>query len=336
MHAICERIITAIDDTGYVRTHLSDLAIALNTDLTEMKKGLAVVQSFDPPGIGARDLRECLLLQLERQGDKGSLAYQLVDKHLEAVGRNQIPQIAKDLRISPSHVYELLERIRRLNPFPGSALSDQTADYVYPEVFIEKDEEGQWIVRSNRDYLPRVRISPFYLKMLKDPNAPKEAKAYIREKLNSSKLLMRALDQRRSTIERIGEALVEFQEDFFENGVEHMRPLIMSQVADRIGVHETTVSRAISNKYVQTPHGLFKFRHFFSTGYRGEDGEQVSSLGIKQKIQALVDAEDSRKPLSDSKLATMLSEQGFQVARRTVAKYREELSIPPSHMRRSY
>ena len=172
--------------------------------------------------------------------------------------------------------------------------------------------------------------------MLQDPNTPKEVKAYIREKLNSSKLLMRAIEQRRSTIERIAEALVEFQKDFLENGIEHMRPLVMSQVADRIGVHETTVSRAIANKYVQTPHGLFPFRHFFSTGYRRDDGEQVSSLGIKQKIQALIEAEDSRKPLSDSKLAKLLAEQGFKVARRTVAKYREELGIPPSHIRRSY
>ena len=336
MRQICDRIITALDDRGYLRIHLSDLAIALNADLSEVEQGLAIVQSFDPPGIGARDLRECLLLQLERQGERGSLAWRLVDEYLEAVGRNQIPRVAKELGISPEGVYELLERIRRLNPFPGSALSRNTADFVTPEVFIEKNDRGEWVVRSNRDYFPRVRISPFYEKMLKDPNTPKEVKAYIREKLHSSKLLMRAMEQRRSTIERIAEALVEFQKDFLEHGIEHMRPLVMSQVAERIGVHETTVSRAIANKYVQTPHGLFPFRHFFSTGYRGEDGEQVSSLGIKQKIQALVEAEDPRKPLSDAKLAKLLAEQGFRVARRTVAKYREELGIPPSHMRRSY
>ena len=336
MVRVCAHVIGSIDETGYLRTHPADIATALQVPMETVHQAIDIVQSFDPPGVGARDPRECLLLQLARQGRTDTLEYKLVDKYLEDVEKNHIPKVAKELHTSTTHIYELLEKIRRLNPYPGSAISDKGITYVYPEIFIEKDESGEWIVRSNRAYTPRVRLAPHYLNMLEDPNIPAETKRYIREKLASSRMLMRAMEQRQSTIERIGEALIHFQKDFLENGVEHMRPLIMSQVADHIGVHETTVSRAIANKYVQTPHGLFPIRHFFSTGYRSDDGEQVSSLAIKQRIQSLIDAEDKAKPLSDQKLARMLKEQGFDVARRTVAKYREELNIPSSHLRRSF
>jgi RNA polymerase sigma-54 factor len=336
MREICTHIIGSIDESGYLRTHPADLATALQTDMDSVRRGVALVQSFEPVGVGARDLRECLLLQLERRGQRGSLEYQLVDRHLEDLARNRIPQVAKALRTSPSHVYALLEKVRALDPFPGSKVSAAGVDFVYPEVFIERDGAGGWRVRSNRSYGPRLRIAPQYLEMLEDPAVSAADKRYLREKITSSRLLMRAIGQRQSTIERIAEAIIQFQRDFLDHGVAHMRPLVMSQVADQIGVHETTVSRAIANKYVQTPHGLFPFRHFFSTGYRSQDGEQVSSLAIKQKIQALVDGEQKNKPLSDQKLAAMLREQGFDVARRTVAKYREELGIAPSHLRRSF
>lgn len=336
MVEICSQIIGSIDEMGYLRTHVSDLAIVTGADPSEIRRGLAIVQGFDPPGIGARDLRECLLLQLQRKGEKGSLVYRLVDQFLDEAGRNQIPKIARALHISNSHVYELLEEIRRLNPYPGSLIGGSSSDYVYPEVFIEKQEDGEWGVRPNREYRPRLRIAPYYLELLRDPNTPREAKSYIREKVTRSRQLLKAIDQRQSTIERIAEVLIVHQRDFLDNGVEHMRPLTMSQVADDIGVHETTVSRAIANKYVQTPHGLFRFKHFFSTGFRASDGDEVSSLGIKEKIKNLIDGEDGRKPLSDQKLVELLKEQGFDVARRTVAKYREELGIPASHIRRSH
>lgn len=336
MEKVCAHVIGSIDETGYLRTHPADLATSLQTSMDKVKRGIQIVQGFEPAGVGARDLRECLLLQLQRNGDTDSLEYQLIDRHLEEIGRNKIPQVAEAMRISTQHVYELLRKIRRLMPFPGSLISDKDVDFVYPELFIEKDESGEWVVRSNRNGTPRLRLSRQYLEMLEDPDVSADTKKYIREKVAGSKMLMRAIEQRRSTIERIGESIVEFQRDFLENGLEHMRPLVMSQVADEIGVHETTVSRAIANKYAQTPHGLIPIRQFFSTGYRSEDGEQVSSHGIKQKIQSLIDSENASKPLSDSKLATLLKERGFKVARRTVAKYREELGIPPSHLRRSY
>lgn len=336
MREICTHIIGSIDETGYLRTHPADLATSLQADMDSVRRGIAVVQSFEPAGVGGRDLRECLLLQLERQGQKGSPTYHLVESHLEDVARNRIPQVAKALRTTPAHVYALLEKVRSLNPFPGNQVSSTGVDFVYPEVFIEKDAGGRWQVRSNRSYGPRLRLSAECLRLLDDPAVPAADKRYIREKIASSRMLMRAIGQRQATIERIAEALVHFQQDFLDKGVEHMRPLVMSQIADYIGVHETTVSRAIAGKYLQTPHGLFPFRRFFNTGYRSESGEQVSSLGIKQKIQSLVESEDKARPLSDQKLVALLKEQGFDVARRTVAKYREELGVAPSHLRRSF
>jgi len=333
---ICAQIIGSIDETGYLRTHLADLAIITGQDATEVRRALAVIQSFEPPGIGARDLRECLLLQLERQGKKKGLSYRLVDKHLEAAGRNQIPGIAKALHISNAHVYNLLEEIRSLIPHPGHLIGRTDAEFVHPEIYIEKDDKGVWIVRASREFRPRLRISPYYLKMLEDPQISKDDKSYIRGKMTNSRHLLKALDQRHSTIERIGTSLIEFQKPFFEYGIEHMRPLTMSQVADDISVHETTVSRAIANKYVQTPHGLFRLKHFFTAGFQGSGGDEVSSLSIKEKIRHLVEAEDMKKPLSDQKLVTLLTEQGFKVARRTVAKYREEQGIQASHLRRSH
>jgi RNA polymerase sigma-54 factor len=336
MRDLCTHIIGSIDESGYLRTHPADIATSLQIDLDSVRRGIALIQTFEPAGVGARDLRECLLLQLERQGRRDSLEYQLVERHLEDVSRNRIPQVAKALHTSAAHVYVLLTKIRSLNPYPGNQVSTTGIDFVYPEVFIEKDGAGQWHARSNRAYGPRLRIAPQYLDMLEDPAVSAADKRYLREKITGSRLLMRAIGQRQSTIERIAETLIEFQRDFLDRGVEYMRPLVMGQVAERIGVHETTISRAIANKYVQTPHGLFPFRHFFNTGYRSDDGEHVSSLGIKQKIQSLVEGEDRAHPLSDQKLMTLLKEQGFDVARRTVAKYREELGIAPSHLRRGF
>ncbi|MBN2451314.1 MAG: RNA polymerase factor sigma-54 [Lentisphaeria bacterium] len=336
LREVCAHIVGSIDESGYLRTHPADIATALQVGMEQVRRGLAIVQGFEPAGVGARDLRECLLLQLERKGARESLEYRLVEAHLEALAKNHIPQIAKALRVSPGHVYELLARIRRLSPFPGSLVSEKGVDFVYPEISIVPDEAGGWQVVSNRRGMPRLRLSPAYLAMLEDPEVSAEDKRYLREKLQAGRMLMRAIDQRQSTIERIGEALVEFQRDFLEYGGEHLRPLVMSQVADRIGVHETTVSRAISGKYVQTPQGLFPLRHFFSSGYRSDAGEQVSSHAIREKLQALIDSEDSGKPYSDQKLVGLLQEQGLTVARRTVAKYREELGIPATHLRRSF
>lgn len=332
----CEEIIGSIDDRGYLQSSLEDIAMSCDRDMEQIKQALSIIQTFDPPGVGGRDLKEVLMLQLERDDRKKSLAYKLVSKHLEELGRNQIPKIAKALHISPGQLYEVIAEIRKLDPFPGSRAAPPATNYVIPEVFIEKNEDNEWTVRTNRDCAPRLRISPYYLNMLKSEEVTKEAKDYIRQKITGSKALLKALTQRESTIERISKSLLKFQSDFFEKGINNLRPLILNQVAEDIGVHETTVSRAIANKYVQTPHGLLPFKSFFSSGLESTGGEMISSVSIKKQIRTLIDGENPQKTLSDKKIADMLKKEGLKVARRTVAKYREELGILPSHMRRSY
>jgi RNA polymerase sigma-54 factor len=336
---LCREIIGSIDDSGYLRTHLADIATACHTtDLKQVEHALRVVQQFEPAGIGARDLRECLLLQLERLPNaRKRLEYRVVDKYLDDVGRNRLTQVSRALNVSLSELKEALARVRKLNPHPGSQVTPtERSDFVAPEVFVDKDEDGNWRVRTNRDYIPRLRISPYYIKLLKDKDTNEEVKSYIRSKIGNSKLLLRALEQRESTIVRITRSLLKFQLGFFDNGVEDMKPLTMSQVADDIEVHETTVSRAITNKYIQTPHGLFPFKHFFTTGYESSSGEQVSSRTVKQKIRDAINAENPQRPLSDQQLSKILKQEGFEVARRTVAKYREELGILSSSLRRKY
>ena len=336
---IGEEIIGSIDGTGYLRSHLADIAIAANADLDTVKKMLAVIQQFEPAGIGAQDLRECLLLQLERQGRRDSIEYQAVAKHLEDLGRNQIPRVARALRISPTRLYEVLAEIRRLSPYPGnlSSASLDAATFIVPEVTVSRNADGAWQVEPNRDSQPRLRISPYYLQLLKEPDTGAETKAYIRQKITESKLLLRALDQRQSTIERITWSLLKHQREFFELGREHLHPLTLTQVAQELGLHETTIGRATANKYVRTPQGLFSYKQFFTSGgVVTEEGEKVSNLTVKQKIDELIRAEDPRKPYTDQKLAELLKGQGFNVARRTVAKYREELNIQPTHLRRNF
>ncbi len=335
---LCREIVGSIDDNGYLRTNLADIAIACNTtSLEEAEACLRIVQQFDPPGVGARDLRECLLLQLERDGREKSLEHRVVDRHLPEIARNHLREVARALRVSMADLREALERIRRLQPHPGAAVAPASpGEFVVPEVYIERDEDGQWTVRTDREHIPRLRFSSYYLNLLADATTPAEVRAYIRARIGDGKVLLRALDQREATIARIARSILDRQRGFFENGVDAMKPLTMSQVAGDLNVHETTVSRAIANKYVMTPHGLFPFRHFFSGGYQNEQGEGVSTLVIKERLRNLVSSEEADHPLSDLQLTEQLRQQGLNVARRTVAKYREELGIPSSSLRRRY
>jgi RNA polymerase sigma-54 factor len=333
---VCEEVIGNIDEKGYLRAPLEEIALSLAAGVEDVQKSLKIIQGFDPAGIGARDLRECLLLQLERQNKKNTLVYKAISKHLDLLGRNQIPKVARSLRVSPAQVYEIIEEIRDLTPFPGTEIASEAPNFVVPEVFVSKDEDGEWQVRTNRECTPQLRISTYYLNLLKNPDTPKDVKSYVRQKVGDSKILMRALGQRQSTIERITRSLLVSQLEFFENGIQSLKPLVLHQVAEDIGVHETTVSRAIANKYVQTPHGLLPFKVFFSSGLENTEGEMISSRSIRREIEELIRNENSSNPYSDEKLTKLLKEQGMKVARRTVAKYREELGILPSNMRRSY
>ena len=336
MARIAEEIIGSIDDNGYLRTHIADIATTTGVELGEVEKALTFVQAFDPPGIGARDLKECLSLQLKRRGRDNPCMMKLVREHLDDIARNHLPQVAKRLKISLEELHAMLEELRLLNPYPGSAVSPENPVFVIPEMTVEKDESGNFNILSNDDQFPRLRISQLYLKLLEDPKTPEETRSYIKEKLLNGKMLIKSLEHRQSTIRRIAEIIVAQQHEFLEKGIEYLKPMTMQQVADKLDLHETTISRAIANKYITTPMGLFEFKFFFSGGYQAANGEELSSKSVKEKIRDMIIKEDSSKPLSDEKISHLLKEQGFSVARRTVAKYREEMNIQPSHLRKEF
>ena len=333
-----EEIIGNIGDNGFFESALSEVAQSCLCSVEDAQEALTLIQSFDPPGIGARDLKECLLLQIARDPGKYDPRLQeLIADHLDDVGKNRLPQVAKAMNISMDELQELRAELKTLSPHPVSNIASGRIDYVRPEVTVFRDEDGEYRVRSEKDLIPRLTLNPAYLEMLEDPDTPEDAKSYIREKVNAAKLLMRSLEQRTGTIERIAELIVAGQHDFFENGMESLLPMTMRELAEKINRDESTVSRAIANKYMRTPRGLVPFRTFFTTsGFTGDNGNEVSSHGIKEIIRAAVDGEDPASPLSDQDISLLLKEKGFAVARRTVAKYREELGIASSQGRKVY
>lgn len=334
---IAEIIIGSIDDTGYLRSNLPDIAMAAETTVQKVEKALKLVQSFDPPGIGARDPRECLLLQIERRLPVNKLLKKLVANHLDDIGRNYLPQIAKTMKISLEELQILLHELKKLTPFPGNAVNTDTPEYVVPEMSIEKNDKEEFIIVDSKEYIPRLRISQTYMDLLEDPATDKDTREYIRNNLLNARNLLRSLDQRQDTIYKITSVILDTQYDFFKHGVESLRPLTLQQVADKLNIHGATVSRAIAGKYIQTPWGIFEYKYFFSGGYRTEDGGEISARGVKEKIRDLIADENPEKPLSDSKLEKLLKESGMvNIARRTIAKYREEMGIPPSHIRKQH
>ena len=333
--AAAEYIIGSLDESGYLTTPPAEIAQAVNCPTETAERALALVQSFDPPGIAARDLKECLLLQLKETSPQDSELARLIRNHLDDLAHNRLPLIARKMNISMDRLNELTGKLRQLNPHPGNAVSPSAPLYVVPEVTVEKDGDSFRIIQ-NDPFSGRLSISERYLKMLENPDISPEDKAYIRSKIADGRLLIHNIDQRKNTIRRIAELIVSAQHDFMKYGAKALKPMTMRQAADKLGLHETTVSRAVANKYMQTPVGLFEFKFFFSGGFQSEEGEEVSSHAIKDMIQELVAGEDPAKPLSDSRLSTLLKKRGFDVARRTVAKYRDELSIPSSQMRKAY
>ena len=332
---IGELIIGSINDDGYLTTGINELAESTGHQPEYIRRLLLVIQDFDPVGVGAADLRECLLLQLRRLGKEDSLAAEIVRHHLDKLGSRKYPQIAKALKVSQEEVREAARFIATLEPRPGRMYSSETAAYVLPEVIVEKSD-GEYIVILNNEHLPHLRISRNYRRMLDDPDTPEHVKKYIREKIRAGAFLIKSINQRQHTIYRIAHEIVGVQKEFLDHGVQHLKPLTMAQVAAVLGIHETTVSRAIANKYMQTPRGTFEMKFFFSPGYKTADGKEVSNKTIKDAIARLVAEEDPANPLSDQAMAEELQRQGIRVARRTIAKYREELHILPSHLRKSY
>jgi RNA polymerase sigma-54 factor len=330
-----KHLVGSLDDRGFLTQTPSDIALQTGLPLESVQEGLKVLKTFDPAGIGASDLADCLIAQLAAKGRGNSLATRMIRDHFELLTRRRIPELARKLGADADDVQSAIEEISKLDPAPGRRFAEDNNRVVVPDVTVEKDGE-EWKIHLNNDYIPRLRISSTYRDLIAKGTLSKEEREYLRERMRSGKFLIDSIEQRQRTIERITREIINAQKEFFENGVSHLKPLTMTQIADVVGVHETTVSRAIANKYIRTPHGVFDFKYFFTPGYQAESGASVSNTSVKEMIADLINMEDKAGPLSDQELVAKLQEKGITIARRTVAKYREELGILPSNLRRDY
>jgi RNA polymerase sigma-54 factor len=332
-----EFIVGSLDKNGFCPMPASDLALMSRLPLSVVQSALKALKNFDPPGIGCFDLQDCLLFQLEQRKREKSLAARIIRDHYKLLLRRRIPELARKTGESMTAVTAAIEEIATLNPKPAATFSEDTNRVVEPDVTVYKNDEGtEWLISLNNDHIPRLRLNNSYKEMLARGRMNPKDREYIVEKMRSGRFLINSIQQRQQTIERITREILKFQRDFFDHGVSQLRPLTMSQVADAVGVHETTVSRAISSKFIATPWGVYDFKFFFKPGYTRDDGESVSNTSIKEMIAHLVEEEDPSKPLSDQELARLLSEKNYTIARRTVAKYREEIGILPTNLRRRY
>lgn len=335
VRALAEMLIGSLDDRGFLQAPLGDISLQQRLPLLDLQAAAAIIQSLDPPGVGAENLRECLLLQLARQGREHSLESRIVAGYLDDLARRRFPQVARKLSVPLSEISRAAEHIATLNPRPASAFSQAPQQYISPDVHVERSN-GSYHITLNDEQLPRLRISNLYKDLMSNAASREEVRGYIRDKIRSGKFLIRSIQQRQQTIQRIAEEIVARQQDFFDQGPAQLKPMNMSQVADVVGVHETTVSRAISGKYIATPHGVYELRYFFTSGVDTESGVQVSNTSVKSTLAEIVKSEDPSHPWSDEDLVRQLALQGVKLARRTVAKYREELNILPSHLRRQF
>ena len=331
---IGEAIIGSIDETGYLKTHPADIAMAECCSMDEVESLLKMIQTFDPPGIGARDLRECLILQIAPEDPDAEDLRRLITDHLEDIGKMRLSAMCESMELPPEAIEKLIAKIRKFNPFPGGSVEQEPPQYIHVDAEIVPDGDEFKVIVSERE-IPRIRISEYYLEMLEHPETQKETREYLKEKIRNARTLMESLEKRKSTIARIAELIASEQFDFLKNGIEFLKPMTMKLIADKLGLNESTVSRAVSGKFVRTPQGVFEFKFFFSNGFQSDDGSALSSRSVKELIRELIDDEDPRKPLSDSSLTTALTERGIEIRRRTVAKYREELGIPASHLRKA-
>lgn len=330
-----KHLIGSLDERGFLTQSPSDAALQAGLPLSAMQDAANALKSFDPPGIGSASLEECLLAQLNGKEKGSSLAARIVRDHFPLLARRRIPELSRKLGASPDDIQIAIEEIGKLDPAPGRRFSEDTNRVVEPDVTVFKDDD-EWKIVLNSDYIPRLRISNTYREMIAKGTLSKSERDYLRERMRSGKFLIDSIEQRQRTIERITREILKAQLEFFEHGVSRLKPLTMTQVADIVGVHETTVSRAIANKYIKTPHGVFEFKYFFTTGYQADSGDTVSNTSVKELIADLITVEDRSSPLSDQALVAKLQDKGLNIARRTVAKYREELGILPSNLRRDY
>lgn len=330
-------IVYNVDNRGYLMYSLEEIQASLESkpDLALLQKALKLVQALDPPGVGGRDLRECLLLQLHRDKQKYPVEEQIILNHLEELGHNRLPKIAKALGISIEEVKEAAETIASLNPIPGNLFGGEAATFVKPDVVVE-EVEGNYEVRVDNEYVPRLQVAPHYKELYKTSRGNQELKQYLKKKLDSAEWLMAAVRQRQLTLRKIAQELVEIQRGFLDHGISHLKPLKMVEVAERVGVHVSTISRAISAKYMQTPRGIFAMKYFFTGGASKSDGTVEARGSVIQRIKDLIANEDKANPLSDIDIVNKLAESNIKISRRTVTKYREAEQIASSRERRTY
>jgi RNA polymerase sigma-54 factor len=334
LRAIGTAIIGNVDDDGYLVASLDEIAGMGPWPVEEVEQALQLIQRFDPIGVAARDLQECLLLQIRNLQLEGTPTERIVVDHLRLLQNHQIPEIARRLGLSIDELKEHVEIIKRLDPKPGSRYNPSQAHYVIPDVYVMKVED-QYVAVLNEEGLPQLRISPVYRRLLdKNTEQNSETRAYVKDKFRSALWLIKSVEQRQKTIHKVATSIINFQRDFLDYGIEHLRPLVLRDVANDIGMHESTVSRVVTNKYMHTPQGVFELKYFFHSGISSSYGESVSSVTIKNRIRKIIENEDPRRPLSDSKIVSILQHEGLVLARRTIAKYREELKIPTSNQRK--
>jgi RNA polymerase sigma-54 factor len=330
-----EWIIGNLDDDGYLRASLEELVQQSGLGAADVGRSLDLVQSFDPVGVAARDLRECLLIQARQLDLQDTLVEKIILDHLQDLEKRKYQNIAKALDVTPQEVMEASQVIiHELEPKPGRPYLPSDTNYVVPDVYVVKIED-RYVVQLNDEGLPRVRINPYYRKLLgRRENIDKVTKEYVEERMRSAQWLIKGMEQRNKTIYKVAESIVAFQREFLDQGITQLKPMVLKDVAQDIGMHESTISRVTTNKYMHTPQGIFPMKYFFTTGFSSGGGTDISSLTVKNAIHKMIKEEDPSTPLKDQQIVDALKTSGIDIARRTVAKYREELKIPPTSVRK--
>lgn len=329
-------MVESLDDNGYMTLTTEEIARATGASLQDVEKVLEVIQTFEPYGVGARNLKDCLLIQLRNTGQLSDELERVVQDYLEDIASNRISVISRELGVSCLEAQDMADLIRSLEPKPGREFACQTSTrYIVPDVLVEK-VEGEYVVTVNESSTPRLTLSSYYQKLMKQSDEDENLSKFLSGRYNSAIWLIKSIEQRKQTIYNVVRAVVRYQKDFFDLGTKYMKTLTLKQIAEEVGIHESTVSRSINGKYMQTPRGVYEIRYFFSSGVADDKGEGISSSSIKEFIKEMINSEDPASPLSDQEMVAMLAEKGIELSRRTVAKYRDELKIPSSSKRKRY
>jgi RNA polymerase sigma-54 factor len=333
-----EQIVGNIDADGYLRATMEEIASQEGVEAAVVEDVLRKVQDLDPPGIAARDLKECLLIQAKILGISNDLVATIIQEHLHDLERKDYHRIARKLKVPLSDIVHAVDSIVHMDPKPGSAYTEEKVQCIVPDVYIVK-VGGEYKIILNDDGLPRLRISNYYTEIMGEMdgrNTGENGKKYVKERMQSANWLIKSIQQRQKTIYKVAESIVKFQKEFFDAGINHLKPLVLRDIADDVGMHESTISRVVTNKYMHSPRGVFELKYFFSSSIQTNDGDAVASKSVKEEIKKIISGEDPKHPLSDQEIVERLDASGIHIARRTIAKYREMMRILPSSRRRKF